>query len=149
PGYSRRARSLAIHLDLGCDSRDSIDHHPAFPAGVTNLEAEKARGNPQAAQHCRYIQTRAEQDHAGVDVDGCGQLCRGFRCDSTAPPDRSGFAGSEGSAQAATARSNRNGTAHSGTRGPDRAFHTRFVGGTDPQPEKAVATLSGPRIDSG
>ena len=45
------ARRLALHADVGPDSRDSADHHSTVPAGVAAWAARRASGHAQAAEH--------------------------------------------------------------------------------------------------
>ena len=41
-GGSRRPRGVALHADVGRDSGDSADPHPAVPAGVAGLAARRS-----------------------------------------------------------------------------------------------------------
>src|ERR1017187_2108203 len=90
-GHPWRARGLALHADLRRDPGDSVDRHPALPAGVARLAGEEAEWHAAAAQHRRVVPAGVSQDHPAHRLDVRLQLRRGLRRDSAHSAHRTGL----------------------------------------------------------
>ena len=75
-GGSRRARSVALHVDVWRRAGDPVDDRSSVPARVTRLGREKARRHAQATELCHAVPAGVQadddrdDDHDGVRVRG-------------------------------------------------------------------------------